>query len=152
MKANPKVVLPGAGKALHVLGDVVISLVVGADTGGAYAVLYQDTQPGHGPPLHRHSREDEGFTVLAGEYEFRVGEEAFRAGPGTFVFGPRDIAHTFKCVGSEPGKIQVITCPPGFEEFFVEVDRLSRQGPPDLAHVVALARKYGVEILGPPSG
>jgi hypothetical protein len=30
----------------------------------------------------------------------------------------------------------------------VEVDRLSRQGPPDLAHVVALARKHGVEILG----
>ena len=152
MKANPKVVLPGAGKALHVLGDVVISLVVGADTGGAYAVLHQGTQPGLVPPLHRHSREDEGFTVLAGGYEFRVGEETFRAGPGTFVFGPRGIAHTFKCVGSGPGKIQVITSPPGFEEFFVEVDRLSRQGPPDLAHVVALARKYGVEILGPPSG
>jgi len=82
----------------------------------------------------------------------KLGEETFRAGPGTFVFGPRGIAHTFKRVGSGPGKIQVITSPPGFEEFFVEVDRLSRQGPPDLAHVVALARKHGVEILGPPAG
>jgi hypothetical protein len=34
MQPNPKVVPPGAGKALHVLGDVVTSLVVGADTAG----------------------------------------------------------------------------------------------------------------------
>ena len=150
MPPSPKVVLPGAGKALHVLGDVVMSLVVGADTGGAYAVQQQDTRPGDGPPLHRHSREDEGFFVLAGEYEFRVGEQTFRAGPGTFVFGPRGIPHTFKCLGPSPGKIQVIICPPGFEAFFEEVDVLARRGRPDMGQVVALAGKYGVEFLGPP--
>ncbi len=150
MPPSPKVVPPGAGKALHVLGDVVISLVVGTDTGGAYAVQQQATQPGDGPPLHRHSREDEGFSVLEGEYEFRVGEQTFRAGPGTFVFGPRGIPHTFKCVGPGPGKIQVIISPPGFEAFFEEVDVPARQGPPDTGQVVALAGKYGVEFLGPP--
>src|SRR5262249_62020325 len=82
MKAKPKIVPPGAGKALHVLGDVVTSVVVGADTGGAYAVQQQATQPGGGPALHRHSREDEGFFVLEGEYEFRVGEQTLRAPPG----------------------------------------------------------------------
>jgi quercetin dioxygenase-like cupin family protein len=143
---------PGAGKALHVLSDVVMSLVVGADTGGAYAVQQQATQPGGGPPLHRHSREDEGFVVLEGEYEFRVGEQTFRAGPGTFVFGPRGIPHTFKCVGPGPGKIQVIISPPGLEAFFEEVDVLARQGPPDMGRVVALAGKYGVDFLGPPPG
>ena len=152
MPPSPKVVPPGAGKTLHVLGDVVISLVVGADTGGAYAVQQQATQPGGGPPLHRHSREDEGFCVLEGEYEFRVGEQTFRAGPGTFVFGPRGIPHTFKCVGPGPGKIQVIISPPGLEAFFEEVDVLGRQGPPDMGQVVALAGKYGVEFLGPPPG
>jgi hypothetical protein len=64
MPPSPKVVPPGAGKALSVLGDVVTSLVAGADTGGAYAVQQQATPPGGGPPLHRHSREDEGFFVL----------------------------------------------------------------------------------------
>jgi quercetin dioxygenase-like cupin family protein len=152
MKANPKIVPPGAGKALHVLGDVVTSLVVGDDTGGAYAVQQQETQPGGGPPLHRHSREDEGFFVLEGEYEFRVGEQTFRAAPGTFVFGPRGIPHTFKCVGPRPGKIQVILSPPGFEAIFVELDALSRQGAPDMRQVLALGEKYGVEILGPPPG
>ena len=152
MKAKPKIVPPGAGKALHVLGDVVTSLVVGADTGGAYAVQQQATGPGGGPPLHRHSREDEGFFVLAGEYEFRVGEQTFRAAPGTFVFGPRGIPHTFKCLGPNPGKIQVIISPPGFEAFFEELDVLARRGPPDMGQVVALAANYGVEILGPPPG
>jgi quercetin dioxygenase-like cupin family protein len=89
MASNPKVVPPGAGKALHVLGDVVTSLVAGADTGGAYAAQQQVSQPGGGPPLHRHSREDEGCFVLEGEYEFRVGEQTVRAAPGTVVFGPR---------------------------------------------------------------
>jgi quercetin dioxygenase-like cupin family protein len=146
------VVPPGAGKALSVLGDVVTSLVVGADTGGAYAVQQQATRPGGGPPLHRHSREDEGFFVLEGEYDFRVGEQTFRAGPGTFVFGPRGIPHTFQCVGTSPGKIQVIISPPGFEAFFEELDVLARQGPPDRGQVVALAGKYGVDFLGPPPG
>jgi quercetin dioxygenase-like cupin family protein len=152
MQPNPKVVPPGAGKALHVLGDVGTSLVVGADTGGAYAVQQQETQPGGGPPLHRHSREDEGFTVLAGEYQFWVGEQTFRAGPGTFAFGPRGMTHAFKCLGPSPGKIQVIIFPPGFEAFFVEVEELVRHGRPEVDQVVALARKYSVEILGPPPG
>jgi quercetin dioxygenase-like cupin family protein len=151
MASNPKVVPPGAGQALHVLGEVVTSLVAGADTGGAYAVQQQATRPGGGPPLHRHSREDEGFFVLEGEYEFRVAEQTDRAVPGTFVSGPRGIPHTFKCVGSGSGKIQAIS-PPGFEAFFEELDVLARQGQPDMGQVVALAGKYGLEILGPSPG
>ncbi len=150
MASNPKVVPPGAGKSLSVLGDVVTSLVVGADTGGAYAVQQQVSQPGGGPPLHRHSWEDEGFFVLEGEYEFRVGDQTVRAAPGTFVFGPRGIPHTFKCVGTRPGKVQVIISPPGFERFFEELDVLAKEGPPDMGQVIALAGKYGVEVLGPP--
>ncbi len=151
MTPRPKVVPPGAGKALHVLGDVVTSPVVGTETGGAYAVQQRTTRPGGGPPLHRHSREDEGLFVLEGEYEFRVGEQTFRAGPDTFVFGPWGIPHAFKCVGPDPGRIQVIISPPGFEAFFEEVDVLARQGPPDMGQVAALAGKHGAEFLGPPA-
>jgi len=46
----------------------------------------------------------------------------------------------------------VIISPAGFEGFFEEVDVLARRGPPDMGQVVALAVRYGVEILGPPHG
>jgi hypothetical protein len=45
---------------------------------------------------------------------------------------------------------RVILSPPGFEALFEELDTLSRQGAPDMGQVLALAGKYGVEILGPP--
>lgn len=155
MPCHPKVVRPGSGNTLNVLGDVVIAVLDGPDTGGAYAVQQQATQPRSGPPLHRHSREDESFFVLEGEYEITIGEQVLRASAGTFVFAPRGIAHTFQCVGTTPGRIQVIISPPGFEKFFEEVDRLVKEGSltnfsKDIAKVVALARKYGVEILGSP--
>jgi hypothetical protein len=71
--------------------------------------------------------------VLAGEYELRVGEQTLRAMPGTFVFGSRGIPHTFKCLGPNPGKIQVIISPPGFEAFVEELDVLAKQGSPTWA-------------------
>lgn len=43
MKAEPKIVPPGAANTLHILGDDVTSVVVGADTGGAYAVQEQES-------------------------------------------------------------------------------------------------------------
>jgi quercetin dioxygenase-like cupin family protein len=90
--------------------------------------------------------------VLEGEYEFRVGDQTVRAAPGTFVFGPRGIPHTFKCVGNRAGKVQVIISPPGFENFFEELDVLAKEGPPKMGQVIALAQNYGVEVLGPPPG
>src|SRR5262245_50972371 len=155
MVSPAKLVPPGSGKTLNVLGDVVLSILVGADTGGAYAVQHQISQPGEGPPLHRHSREDESFFVLEGEYAITLGEQVIRAPAGTLLFAPRGIPHTFQCVGATPGRIQVIISPPGLEAFFEEVDSLVKEGSlkdfaKDIAQVVALARKYGVEILGPP--
>jgi hypothetical protein len=36
-------------------------------------VLESVVQPSTGPEPHRHSREEEGFYILEGQYEFRVG-------------------------------------------------------------------------------
>jgi quercetin dioxygenase-like cupin family protein len=124
-------------------------IVVGTVTGRACAVQQQEPQPGGGPPLHRHSREDKGFSVLAGEYEFRVGEQTFLAPPGTLVFGLRGIPHAFDCLDPNPGKIQVIISPPRLEAFFEELDALAKEGTPDMGQNVALAGKYGLETSAP---
>ena len=59
-----------------------------ADTGGAFGLVEAHFPEGFGPPLHVHSREDEGFYILEGRVRFRQGAEDFVAGPGTFVWGP----------------------------------------------------------------
>jgi L-amino acid N-acyltransferase YncA/quercetin dioxygenase-like cupin family protein len=143
-----KVVQPGKGEKLNAFPDFVLPILTAADTGGAYAVLEQSSQPGNGTPLHRHQREDESFYVLEGDYEFTVGDQMIQAGPGTYLFGPRRIPHKFRCVGTTAGRVQIMIAPAGFEKFFVELNRLATGGAPKAQDLVALARKYEIEFIG----
>jgi hypothetical protein len=47
MPSPPKIVPPGAGKTLNILGDLGISIVTGADTNGAFAIGQTVCEPGH---------------------------------------------------------------------------------------------------------
>ena len=72
---------------------------------------------GSGSPLHVHHNEDEWFYVLEGELTIWVdGQDDRRAGAGSFVFGPRDVPHTF-IVSSEQARFLLVTEPAGFEGF-----------------------------------
>lgn len=90
----PRIVPPGEGKVLQVLGETYTFKAVGEETGGAYALVEIATPPQLGPPLHVHRREDEGFYVLAGEYAIQVGDRRITATSGSFAFLPRNIPHT----------------------------------------------------------
>jgi quercetin dioxygenase-like cupin family protein len=149
---------PGEGNSYWVAGDFITLKVTGKDTQGAFAVAETTTAPQVGPPPHVHSREDETFYVLEGTFEFLAGDRTLTATVGAMVHGPRGIPHTFKNVGSTTGKLLVITTPAGFGEFVAEVgvpasDTSSPPPPPgpaEIEHLVAVARKYGIELLGPP--
>ena len=112
---------------------------------------------GAGSPLHVHRREDEWFYVLEGEVTFWVGGRVVDAPAGAFVYGPRDVPHTF-IVASEQARFLLVTEPAGFDAFFraasepaarLEIPPAATE-PPDIAGLSALAALYGVEILGPP--
>src|SRR5215213_8249012 len=90
------------------------------ETRGAYSVLESVVQPSTGPEPHRHSREEEGFYVLEGQYEFRVGTQVIKAGPGDFLFAPRNVPQTYKNVGTTPSRHLTIVSPGGLESFFAE--------------------------------
>jgi mannose-6-phosphate isomerase-like protein (cupin superfamily) len=68
---------------LDILGDQVLLKLGGRESVGQLTVTMGITPPNAGPPLHRHSREDESFYVLEGEYLFEVDGKQFHAGPGT---------------------------------------------------------------------
>lgn len=143
----PVFVSAGAGRPLQVLGTTTIIKARGADTGGAFSMVEIECPPLAGPVLHRHHREDEAFVVLEGRFEFRAGDETMEATAGACLFLPRGIPHTFKNIGAASGRLLVTMSPPGFEEFFVGVDELSQAGPPAPDEILALARRFDLDLL-----
>jgi quercetin dioxygenase-like cupin family protein len=139
------------GAPLRIYNDQLRVKLSGADTAGAYTIVESVTQPQSGPPLHRHSREDECFYVLEGQFLFEVDGHRIQTGPGSSVFAPRGTAHTFKNVGAAAGRLLVVSQPAGLDSFFVDMDAIAARSPePDLATLLPIFKKYGLELLGPP--
>jgi quercetin dioxygenase-like cupin family protein len=106
---------------------------------------------GGGPPPHIHQREDETFQILEGEYEWMVGDKKIVAQKGTTIFAPRGVPHTYRYLGKTPGRLMCVITPSGFEGFFEEIGAMSPQQQQDIPGVIAVAKKYGLEILPPPN-
>jgi uncharacterized RmlC-like cupin family protein len=112
---------------------------------------------GSGSPLHVHHAEDEWFFVIEGELTFWVDGTVIEAAAGTFVYGPRDVPHTFT-VASAEARFLLVAEPAGFEAFVrslsvpAESPTLPPEtvGQPDPEHMMTKAAEYGIEILGPP--
>src|SRR5919204_6291889 len=103
-----KVVRPGEGQRVGVVGDVYRYLATGEDTGGSYALWEASVPPGGGPPPHLHTREGEGFYVLEGEVTFHLEGRAVKAGPGTFVHSPTHVVHAFKNESDRPARMLIL--------------------------------------------
>jgi quercetin dioxygenase-like cupin family protein len=129
-------------------GDTIYVKLGAQDTEGKYSLVENVTEPGGGPPLHVHHRENEGFYLLEGDYLFEADGNRFEGHAGDFVFVPRDISHSFKNIGSTSGTMLVTLEPGGLELFFEELAAIT--GPPDPDAVAPLFEKYGLELLGPP--
>jgi mannose-6-phosphate isomerase-like protein (cupin superfamily) len=148
---------PGEGRAIAIVGDVYRFLAVGEDTAGRYALFEAVVPPGGGPPVHVHSREEEGFYVLEGEITFVLEDGRLAAGPGTFVNMPVGTPHTFKNESGSPGRMLVSVAPAGLEKMFFEVGKPVAPGacaapPPtkdDIDKLLAAAPRYGIEIKLP---
>jgi quercetin dioxygenase-like cupin family protein len=138
--------------AFRFLGVPTLVRSTGETTGGAFGLIeHWEMPPGFGTPYHVHQREDESFYVLEGELAVISGEQWHKAGPGTFVHGPRGIPHGFQAIGSVPVRMLILCNPAGFEGFILEqkTPLAEPPSPPDMARLMTLAAKYGIEILGP---
>lgn len=134
---------------LRALGETVQIRLRGQQTQGAFALICCVTPLQGGVPSHVHSKEDETFIVVEGLYEFRVGDSVIQGQPGTCLFGPRGTPHSFQNIGQSPARLMVLFSPPGFEEYFEEVDAANSVSPLSLEELVARAQKYGVEPVWP---
>ena len=146
----------GEGKMLWVANELMTFKVSSEDTGGMYALTDSVVPPQGEAPLHVHHREDEAFWVLEGELEILVGEDTFRASAGSFVHLPKGVRHAYKNVGMRPARFLTLIVPGGLEKLFEEVGKPATDlsfPPPfeeeDIERLLALAPRYGAEILSP---
>jgi len=145
------------GKAIWAGGHLLWIKVSGQDSGGAYCLIELLSSPGYSPPLHSHANEDEAIYVLDGDFSMTIGGRTFSASAGSFVFIPKGTAHGYKVEGLKMARILELFSPAGFEKFFEELGEPAQElnlppaAPIDMDKVAALARKYEMTILAPPS-
>jgi quercetin dioxygenase-like cupin family protein len=144
---------PGEGEALWWFGQLATVKATAADTGGAYTLVEIAVGPDYATPLHVHHREDEAFWMLEGHATFSVGKEAFEAPVGTYLFGPRDVPHSW-AAGRDGARMLYLFSPGGFEELIEEMSvpaKALTPPPPEVVppeNFVEIATRFGVELLG----
>jgi quercetin dioxygenase-like cupin family protein len=145
------------GEALWFLGFLATIKASADTTAGRVAVIEHLGPRGAGSPLHVHRLQDEWFYVTEGEVTFWVGGQVIHGPAGSFVYGPRDIPHTFE-ITSVQARFLLVTEPAGFERLMRAAGEPAQSltlppppaEPPDPARLAALAAEVGIEILGPP--
>lgn len=144
---RPQVVYPDQAPAHGVPGGETISILLnGEQTGGRFALLHGEFNPGNGAPLHLHHREDETFYILEGVLDMQVGQEKETASAGSTVFRPKEIPHDFWNNSHQITRAVALVAPAGFENYFTEVYDIFAQEKPDMQAFQALAKKYGMEV------
>jgi quercetin dioxygenase-like cupin family protein len=139
---SPRSVSHAGGETIEVHSGWISFLAVGEQTAGAYALIETANHPSAGVPLHVHEREDETWFVLEGEYTFEVGGQTIQAHAGDYVFGPRNVPHSYANRTGALSRALIMVTPAGFGGFWRESSRLGA----DAAAHEPLWRKYGVRF------
>jgi quercetin dioxygenase-like cupin family protein len=148
---------PGEGEGLWFNGGLGLLKATATQTDGRFAAMELLAPKGFASPLHIHRAEDEFFVVLSGEVRVQHGDEVMEAVAGSFVYGPRNIAHAFR-VDSAEARLLLFFGPAGVEGFFREAGKPAKSLglPPadeqflDREALKEVGNRYGQEFVGPP--
>ena len=136
-------------------GTLLRTIAGDEETNGCLTVMEQRARLGFSPPLHVHHREDTALFVLEGQLNVHSGEVDSVLTAGGFQWLPRDVAHTFR-VETDEAHFLEFTTPAGAERFHIDasdpapIGELPPQTTPDIGRLLASARKFGIDIIGPP--
>jgi oxalate decarboxylase/phosphoglucose isomerase-like protein (cupin superfamily) len=137
---------------MRVGNDEVEVRVSSAQTGGAMLAIEVQMGPGGGPPgLHRHPPE-EVYRIDRGQLTIYLEDsrgEVQRsvAHPGTVVHIPGGRMHTVRNESHDDASAYVVFTPgTEMEHFLRAAHRLAGAGPPEIADVLGIARRHGIEM------
>jgi quercetin dioxygenase-like cupin family protein len=150
MSVEAIVVQSNEGKALSLRGTRVAYKAEGERPGGGPTVLEFTAAPGFGTGDHVHSRIEEIFYVVEGEFQIRAGDQMLRARAGDVVLVPPGVPHGFNPEGG-PAKMVLMISPAGVHERYFEelAELLAKPGPPDAQAIGELRRRYDTEQVSP---
>jgi len=130
-------------RPLNIVGEQITILASGEQTEG-YEIFLQRADGVSGPPAHAHPW-DESFFVIRGEIEFGIGDDAMVAKPGALVHLPAGTVHWFR-FGAGGGEMISMTSRLGASKMFTDFDREISPQSPDLAKLVEIGARHGLEV------
>ena len=138
-----------------ILGSGYQLLIDSKSTGGVYELMKFMVPPALGPPMHKHTREDEHYYFIDGEFEVTVGDQVITATAGTYLHLPRNIAHGLVNVGERHGSFLCWVIPGNLGGLFGQFAKPwpeDQKYPPILNHddivlMTQKAQEYGIETV-----
>ena len=154
MSVEAIVLQSGEGKTLSLRGTQLAFKAVGNRPGGGPTVLEITAAPGFSTGDHVHSKIEEIFYVVEGEFQIRAGDRSFTAHAGDFVLVPPGVPHGFGNPDGSPAKMVLLISPAAVHERYFEelAEILARLGAPDIQAISELRQRYDTEQLSPPTG
>jgi quercetin dioxygenase-like cupin family protein len=132
-------------------GEVLVFERLERTADGPCLIVSNEVQPGAGPPMHIHHRQEESLTVVSGRLGYEIqGETPHVVGPGeTMTFAP-GIAHRFWAEGDEVLRCTGTIRPPDNVAYFLTEIYASTQRnggtKPDDLEAAYLMHKYRREF------
>ena len=151
MSIEAIVIQAGEGKVLQMRGTEVAYKAEGERPGNGPTFLEFSVASGFYTGDHVHSRIEEIFYVVEGEFRVRAGDRVVHAKPGDFILVPPGVPHGFGTPDLGPGKILVLVSPAGVHDRYFEelAELLARPGSPDIQAIAELRRRYDTEQVSP---
>jgi quercetin dioxygenase-like cupin family protein len=128
-------------------------LMDGTLTGAGSGMFELTVEPGaRVPPPHSHRDNEEIVYVLEGCLRYSVDAESRDLKPGERMYSPKGSVHSFSNPGTETAKALVVLTPDIGVQYFRDVaEALGAKGGPDLAKVVAVMARYGLNLPQKPA-
>jgi mannose-6-phosphate isomerase-like protein (cupin superfamily) len=116
----------GGGAPLGTSGRARLKILNEQGHDGGYALI-EGRHPVGEPRIrdHVHTRHEETFLVLEGQYEVRVGHDVVMVTAGDYAFIPRGTPHTYRNPGPAPARLVNIISPPDGVRLLAELGALA---------------------------
>ena len=134
----------------NMTGEKLVFLRSSVRDGVEYLEGENEIQPGSGPPMHVHYRQDESLTVLSGKFGYQVhGEEKKYAYAGETVLFKAGKAHKFWNAGNDLLRCSAYISPPDNVVYFLtQIFKSSNEngGRPGMYDAAFLLDRYKSEF------